>query len=58
MEQLVLVQIVVGVLFLAAGFLILIRPKRSESEREDLLALGGTFLLVLGFLLLVLLVLK
>ena len=53
-----IIQIIGGVISLGIGLFLVLRPKREEGSREDYLALSGTFLIVLGFLLLVLLVLK
>lgn len=58
MSSLIIAQIIAGVIFLGAGLFLVLRPKREESEREDFFAMAGTFLIVLGFLFLVLLVVK
>ncbi len=52
MDNLKIAQIILGVLLLFSGILLMARPKRVESEKEDILAIAGTFLLVLGFVLL------
>jgi len=58
MEPSKIIQIIAGVISLGIGLFLVLRPKREEGAREDYLAMSGTFLVVLGFLLLVLLVLK